>query len=158
MRSDMHKTLEQPRSRKSIRKPGRLLPDDLLPRINGMGKTPPDHFSGVHTGSIRRWLRSHLRRPWNTVYSELCSVADSRNWSKKRLRQFVLEYVERQTFMRDGEVWIRRERWGQGEEIPVGWAGDYWPVFYVHPKTGLLNEAPRIKRDVLMRVKFSTGR
>lgn len=158
MRPDMHKTLEQPRSRKSIRKSGRPLPDELLPRRKGIGKTIPDHFSGVHTGSIRRWLRSNLGRPWNKVFSELCAVADSRNWSKKRLSFFILEYVERQTFIRDGEVWIRRERWGAGEEIPVRWAGDYWPAFYVHPTTGLLQEAPRIKRDVLMKIRFSTGR
>jgi hypothetical protein len=84
-------------------------------------------------GPLERFLRSNVGRPWDKMYSELCAGLDKRKVTGKHVFDHVDRMVEKHCFVGDdGGVYTR------------GWHGE-WPVtgMYVHPRTGLLCEAPR---------------
>jgi len=145
MRSDMHKVVvERPRWNPGPGKHGRRanLPDELLPKFEGI-KRPHLHRKGLTDllGPLRRWLHSQLGRSWNDVYSEACAVIKPDSVIRAHIKTHLLEFVERHTFMRDGEVWCFSGRW-RVEEMPVQLAGRFRASFYVHPQTGFLCEIP----------------
>jgi hypothetical protein len=88
---------------------------------------------------LRRWLRSQLGRSWNEVYSEACAVIKPDSVVRNHIKFHLLEFVQRQTFLRDGCVWCFRTGW-RGNELPVVEAASPWAPFYVHPETGVLCE------------------
>jgi hypothetical protein len=88
-----------------------------------------------------RWLRSQTGRPWPKVYGEIRSVVDARSAVKKHilehLEQFVAEHVE----MVNG--YPHHLRWGKRVALfQRGMQVQLW----VHPRTGILHEAPRQRR------------
>jgi hypothetical protein len=55
----------------------------------------------------------------------------------------MMEFVERQTFIRDGEIWCRgNRRWYSVQEQPIVEVRSKWTLFYVHPETTQLLEIP----------------
>lgn len=154
MRPDMHKVIvERPRWNPGRGKLGRRanLPDELQPKFEGI-KRPYRHYKGQKDllGPLRRWLQSRVGRHWNDVYSEACAVIDPDNYVRVHVKTHLLQFVERHTFMQNGQVCIlamhmgfRRAvipitelRWGRGR-------------FFVHPKTGLLEPIPTISKRAL---------
>src|SRR5207245_497682 len=83
-------------------------------------------------GPLERFLRSSLGRPWNDVYSELCAGLDKRKATGLHIFQHVEHMVERHCHADDdGNIYGNNWRYRKIQR------------FYVHPKTGLLCEAPR---------------
>jgi hypothetical protein len=85
---------------------------------------------------LRRWLSSQVGRPWDKVWSEICSNADLRTTSGRHLREHVAY-----------EVSIGNLRYDEPSRTMlefVPWRG-YIPVqgLYVHPRHGLLCLQPR---------------
>src|SRR2546427_1453297 len=145
MRSDMHKVMcEEPRhggGREKYSRRGNL-PEELLPRFESVRRPHKERKSfGEHLGPLRRWLRSQVGRPWDTVYSEACAVIKPDSVVRNHIKFHLLEFVQRHTFLRDGQVWGFRKYWGSSE-IPVAEACSHWSPFYVHPETMLLCEPP----------------
>jgi hypothetical protein len=100
---------------------------------------------GEHLGPLKRWLCSQVGRPWNDVYSEASSVIKPDSVVRLHVRTHLLEFVERNTFMKNGEVWYYR--WlGMALEVPIMGSATRWHRFYVHPENGVLLEIPRIVR------------
>jgi hypothetical protein len=97
---------------------------------------------GEHLGPLKRWLRSNVGRPWNDVYSEGSPIFKPDNVVRAHIRFHLLQMVERNTFMRDGVVWCH----DYGIESEVRGGNTCWPVFYVHPESGLLLESHSIRR------------
>ena len=86
-----------------------------------------------HLGPLRRFLRSHIGQPWDTVYSKLCRRLDRRTMVGQHVLSHVWDYVERHVELIDGIP--HRKPYGGCLHFlrPV-----YRDQFYVHPETGLL--------------------
>lgn len=142
----MHKVLcEEPRGGQywARRFPRPQISYEDSPKYEGI-KRPHTRrkWFGEHLGPLKRWLRSNVGRPWNDVYSEGSPIFKPDNVVRAHIRFHLLQMVERNTFMRDGEVWCRRYGWGGFENRVSMFGGSTChPVFYVHPETALLLEA-----------------
>lgn len=90
-------------------------------------------YSNEHLQPLWRFLRSNLGRPWSKVYSEIRSRLDRRGVLGNHLLDHLEWEVETRCFL-DGKRITACDR--LGGPAPVS-------GFYVHPKTGLLLEAPR---------------
>jgi hypothetical protein len=82
-------------------------------------------------GPLKRFLRKNVGRPWDKVYSELCSGLDRRKVTGLHIFQHLEHFVETNCHMIEGQPYSLRYFGG----YRVRW-------FYVHPQTGLLCEAP----------------
>ena len=139
----MHKVVvERPRRNPGPTKKGRRanLPDELLPKFEGI-KRPYSHrkWQTDLLGPLRRWLQSQVGRPWNDVYSEACAVIKPDSVIRAHIKTHLLEFIERHTFMHDGQVCML-DTSRSGGPVPVTerpW-GRNSCRFYVHPETGLL--------------------
>jgi len=143
----MHKVVvERPRWNPGRGKYGRRanLPDELLPKFEGI-KRPHSSRKGLTDllGPLRRWLNSQLGRPWNDVYSEACAVIKPDSVIRGHIKTHLLEFVERHTFMHQGEVCVLNT-WRGGGITPVKSRRYGRSAFYVHPETGLLQEIIRV--------------
>lgn len=142
----MHKVvIERPRWNPGPGKGRRRanLSDELQPKFEGI-KRPHFCRKGLTDllGPLKRWLRSQVGRPWNEVYSEACSVIKPDSVVRAHVKTHLLEFVERHTFMKNGEVFAR---WCN-EEMPVVELRGRWRICYVHPETGVLMAMPPWKR------------
>lgn len=143
----MHKVVvERPRWNPGPGKNGRRanLPDEQLPKFEGI-KRPHSSRKGLTNllGPLKRWLHSQLGRPWNDIYSEACAVVKPDSVIRAHIKTHLLEFVERHTFMHNGEVCVL-DTWRGGGIVPVTSRRYGRSVFYVHPETGLLQEIIRI--------------
>lgn len=151
MRTDMHKVVvERPRGGQAWAKkfPRPQVPFDDLPKYQGIKRPHKHHkwFTDV-LGPLRRWLRSQVGRPWDDVYSEACAVIKPDSVVRAHIKTHLLDFVLRDTFMHDGEVWcFARYRWFGTNELPVTSVATRWTGFYVHPETGALCEIPKSHR------------
>ncbi len=156
MRSDMHKVIcESPRYNPGPGKNSRRknLPFDLLPGKEGIRRPHQNTLKsfGEHLGPLKRWLRSQVGKPWNDVYSEACQVIKPDNVVRAHIKTHLLDFVIRDTFMRNGEVWcLSKYGWFGSREMPIAhlirWRK--WHPFYVHPETGRLWEMPTFEKPI----------
>ena len=71
---------------------------------------------------LRRYLAKQVGRPWNDVYSEICSFLDTGSTVKQHVRQHLTDFVTLKTFVdEDGDL-IAVTRWGHR----VGPYNDLW--------------------------------
>lgn len=139
MRSDMHEVLiERPRHgwrRKTARgnKPSVAEWDgeDGFDRAY----SPPCHRTKYFNdllSPLKRWLRSQVGRPWDKVWSELCSGMDSRTVTGRHLMDHARQFVSTDCRVdADRKVWTLDRHWGRdGWQLVEG--------LYVDPRTGLL--------------------
>lgn len=138
----MHKVIcEEPRHGGGFSKDNRRanLPEELLPKCEGIRRPYRNRkWFGEHLGPLRRWLQSQTGRAWNDVYSEACQVIKADSVVRAHIKTHMLEMVERNTFIRDGEAWCFRG----GDQLPIADLRGRWNCFYVHPETGILTELP----------------
>jgi hypothetical protein len=148
----MHKVIcEEPRHGGGPRKFGRRasLDSDLLPKIEGMRRPHRDRkWFGEHLSPLRRWLRSQVGRRWDDVYSEACSVIMPDSVVRNHIKFHLLEFVQRHTFVRNGQVWCFTCWSRPSNEKLVDEAASRWSPFYVHPRTGFLCEVPSRCREL----------
>ena len=153
MRSDMHKVIcGEPRHGGGRERHFRRanLSDEFLPKTEGMRRPHRDRkWFGEHLGPLRRWLRSQLGRPWDDIYSEACAVIKPDSIVRNHIKLHLLQFVERRTFIRDGQIWCFATGC-LGTEKLVEENASLWSPFYVHPQTGLLCEV-RLRRRIRRR-------
>lgn len=89
-------------------------------------------FSDV-LGPLRRFLRKNVGRPWNSIYSELSQHLDKRSLTGLHIWDHIKYEVEQNCDIKDGKVVHLRRYWNEWRPVEG---------FYVHPVTGLLQEAP----------------
>jgi len=93
-------------------------------------------------GPLYQWLQSHVGEYWDDVYSKLCRILDITTLSGQHIVSHVWQYVERNAVLIDG-VPYRKNREFYDTALPLG----YWyKQFYVHPETGILCLAKRIRK------------
>lgn len=96
---------------------------------------------------LRRWLRSKIGQPWDSVYSELCQNIETRTLAGQHLLFHLSVIVERDVVLVDDLIFSRRSGY-QSRQL-----GFWREELYVHPKTGILclvkksPKSPRKKRD-----------
>lgn len=94
-------------------------------------KSARDYLSGK---AFERFLMSRIGKPWNSVYSEICSIADPRSECGRELHSRIKWQVTYdRVVMRDGQ--------------PYDIQHDRYPIsgFYIHPETKLLQYSERTK-------------
>jgi len=144
----MHKVvIERPRWNPGRGKHGRRanLPDELLPKFGGI-KHPHTCRKGLTDllGPLKRWLQAQVGRPWNDVYSEACAVIKSDSVIRVHVKTHLLEFVQRNTFMHDGQASYVDT--GRGVIRPVLSEKFVRRTFYVHPETGLWEQIEPVSR------------
>jgi hypothetical protein len=102
-------------------------------------------------GPLRRWLRSKVGQPWNSIYNELCQLIETRTVSGQHILFHVWGFVERNVVLIDGVPYRKGNQKCRQSQL------GYWrDEFYVHPDTGILclaKKAPKNppqKRDDLI--------
>ncbi|MGB9122957.1 MAG: hypothetical protein WCE73_20250 [Candidatus Angelobacter sp.] len=92
-------------------------------------------------GPLRRFLEKNVGRPWNDVYSEMCTSLDKRKATGKHIFDHAMDMVDTNCFLgANGK--IVRLRWGAEREVEG---------LYVHPQTGVLCRAVRPNKRELKR-------
>jgi hypothetical protein len=152
MRADMAKVLvERPRPgsrdgswpekgyRKRLRKG--MAQEDSPPAREGMkapyGSRRPFN---EHLGPLRRYIDSQVGRPWDKVYSEICSHVDRGNVVQKHILTHLFDYVVTHVILIDGELCHGEgRRCGEPLRDECRWFRAEW---YVCPKSGLLKRVP----------------
>jgi hypothetical protein len=97
-----------------------------------------------HLGPLRRFLRSQVGQPWDSVYSLLCQRLDGNTMAGQHVLSHVWDYVERYVEIIDG-IPCRKSRWRYIKPLDY----DYRDQFYVHPETGLLCAVAKARRKRL---------
>src|SRR6266699_2765252 len=82
---------------------------------------------------------------FNDVYSEACAVIKPDSVVRAHLKTHLFEFVERHTFMHEGQVCVLHTRRGGGI-LPVTAKRLGRSGFYVHSETGLLQEIKPVSR------------
>src|SRR4051794_15838672 len=150
---DMHKVVvKRPRhgrgwgTSKAPLKP----PFDGSPRYESMraNHTRRKWFSDL-LGSLRRWLQSQVGRPWNDVYSDACAVIKPDSIIRAHIKTHLLQFVERHTFMHNGQVCVLDTSYMGRGVIAVTDQRYGYSRFFIHPETGLLCAIPQKSRKAL---------
>ncbi|MFS2166478.1 hypothetical protein [Variovorax sp. Varisp62] len=145
MRDDMDKVIvERPRRGGGVQGDGRKWRNSKE-RGSRLGmKHGYEYPKGLNENlaPLKRWLHKQVHRPWDKVYSELCSGIDRRSTVQAHIFEHIDDFVERDTVMRDGEVLVRAAWWGRGDRVPLEEASRV--ELFVHPVTGILLPNRRI--------------
>ncbi len=137
MREDMFKVIvERPRRGSRLRtREGRhyRASEDIAPKIGMKQDYVNRKWLNENLAPLKRWLESQANRPWDKVYTELCTNIDRRNTVQEHTFTHIDNFVERETRMRDGKVFLLT-RWAR--ELQV--VDESNATLYVHPFTGVL--------------------
>lgn len=140
MRDDMEKVFRERGKRGGkFRRNSPLRSIDLedLPDKESVHARITDRRHGdVNTAPLNRYLQKQVGRPWNDVYSELCS--QKRNDGTDNIRRWCKYLVELNVKIIDGAPYCLKyqARPLRSEEL------------YVHPETGLLLRAPKEVEEI----------
>lgn len=86
---------------------------------------------------LKRFLHKNVGRPWDKVYSEICSRISSNSPVQQHILQHVFDFVEGQAVLMDGKVMVLNP-YGGWEEINDGGSRH---ELYVDSVTGILRKA-----------------
>jgi hypothetical protein len=92
---------------------------------------------------LTRYLQSNIRRPWNKVYSELCSRLDKGSVSGLHVFNHIFDFVSIHVWIENKKVF--ELKYGMKMEVT---SRSSWKKFYVHPKTGLLLKANNKLKEI----------
>jgi hypothetical protein len=137
MRKDMYKVIvERPRRGKERDAIAARLRNDLDgPMRLGTRAGYGYRSLNENLAPLRRYLHAQLGRPWNKVFSEICSGLDRRNTVQQHIHQHIHDFIAIDVAIRDGRLvdlaallgFLRRES-GISQEL------------YVDPRTGLIRQ------------------
>ena len=85
--------------------------------------------TSLRVQSVERFLMGQIGKPWTRVWSELAAVLDPRNTLGAEIRDLVGRMVETHC-------------WLDGRTVTASHPGRSVKGFYVHPKSGLLQQTP----------------
>lgn len=138
MREDMFKVIvERPRHGRYL-KSKYPCPRDLeeSPNHEGLKKRHRYRKSlNENLNPLERFLTKHINRPWDKVYSELCSGIDRRSTVQQHIHQHIDDFVVRKVVEIDGEL-HSIESWGGHRSLAHRWQSK----LYVDPATGILRK------------------
>lgn len=94
---------------------------------------------GEHLNPLYGIVRKNVGRRWDDVYSELCEVFDFRSHINAHILVHLWDYVERDTFWKDGKVWVN-SRYSGAKLLD-----ETYSEYYVHPLNGILSKNQKFK-------------
>jgi len=137
MREDMFKVVvERPRrGGRAHKSEGRRYraSEDVAPKIGMKQGYVNRKWLNENLAPLKRWLESQANRPWDKVYAELCANIDRRNTVQEHIFAHIENFVERETRLHDGKVFVLT-RWGRELQL----VDESNATLYVHPLTGVL--------------------
>lgn len=138
---------------------------DLLPQKQGMHRPYVDRkWALQRPNPLRRWLRSRVGHPWNSVYSEVCVVLKSYPFHQREFRSLLFHLVKHDTFLQEGAVCCFHGT--HHGIVPVKETRRSREPFFVDPQTGRLQEVqppwvdlrPRARTGPLFNVQWKGER
>lgn len=87
---------------------------------------------GENLNPLWGMVRKNVGRPWDKVYSELCSVFNMRSVINQHILDHLKYFVEQNCYEEDEIVYVRSN---YGPDRPIK---DSSTEYYVHPRTGIL--------------------
>jgi hypothetical protein len=146
MREDMNKVIvERPRRGKYGEDRAARRRDDFEgPAFLGMRAGYGYRSLNENLAPLRRYLRAQVGRPWNKVFSEICTGIDGRNTVQQHIRQHIDDFIATKVELRDGKLADLQDRWRFMRE-----SGGLSQELYVDPRSGLIriNKRYRAWRD-----------
>lgn len=119
--------------------------DDTSPLREPMGGFYREKSLSDNLAPLRRFLRARVGQPWSKVWSEISAQLSVTSAIKKHVMDHLREYVvERVREDDEGRFW-GPDRFGRPSPPSR---------FFVHPRTGLLAEAPRYPRKRASRARI----
>ncbi|MFT3937128.1 MAG: hypothetical protein QM726_26185 [Chitinophagaceae bacterium] len=86
-----------------------------------------------------RLLESKTGKYWNKVFSEINARLDRSTVSGEHVFNHLFDFVQTKVVIKNKKI-IGTDRSGRPMQV-LAWSR--WPMFYVHPKTGVLHKAPK---------------
>jgi hypothetical protein len=135
MREDMYKVIvERPRRGKDSGAVAARLRKDMDGPIRlGMRAGYGYRNLNENLAPLRRYLRAQLGRPWNKVFSEICSGIDRRNTVQQHIHQHIRDFIAVDVEVRNGRLVDLAESLGF-----LRMDGGLSQELYVDPRTGLI--------------------
>lgn len=132
MRSDMYKVVvERPRRSKHLNERPLRWRNALDGPVHlGMRVGYGYRELNENLAPLRRYLHSQVGRPWNKVFSEICSTIDRRNPVQQHIHQHIDQFIATRVEIRAGKL-IECGKFGLR---PLGGSDE----LYVDPRTGLI--------------------
>lgn len=151
MRSDMAKVIVERPRRHGLAKPKgyhrdlQRMGEDGPPRCEGMKRRWGHGTKDLneHLGPLRRYLDSQVGRPWDKVFSEICTHINRDSAVQDHVRDHVEDFVVRHVFYQDGVPCNGALGWGYGKPLRDLYRRHQW---FVCPITGLLRRVERRPR------------
>lgn len=106
MRKDLYKVIvERPRAWKGgYEQAARLRDDHDGPMRLGMRAGYGYRDLNENLAPLRRYLLSQVGRPWDKVFSEICTGIDRRNTVQQHIHQHIDDFIAIRVGVRDGEL------------------------------------------------------
>lgn len=102
---------------------------------------------GTDFSFMQRWLTSQIGKPWDDVYSEICQLADRRQFQGRHFHYWLNNQVDQYcTLGKDGQIY---NKYGVTFH-------SFWTKFYVHPVKRTLEiykvENQKYRREVIKKI------
>jgi hypothetical protein len=135
MREDMYKVIvERPRRGKDGDETAARLRNDFDgPMRLGMRAGYGSRSLNENLAPLRRYLQAQIGRPWNKVFSEICTGIDRRNTVQQHIHQHLRDFIAIDVDLREGRLVDLAPRWAfLGRDSGIA------QELYVDPRTGLI--------------------
>lgn len=96
-----------------------------------------------HLNPLKSFLRTNEGRPWDKVYSDICSTFDKRKVINNHILEHLFDYVKLEVYIIDGKPHeLNKFRYSSREYDEIEARSHHYPVYYVDPRDGIL-KAPK---------------
>lgn len=135
MRKDMAKVVvERPRKIDSYRRRGRVLDDEVLPKVIGLRRHVQEaggfKILNENLAPLQRYLGQQVGRPWNKIYAEIAANLKAASTVQQHVRDHLKDFVQLHP-----SADVRQYPWS--EQL-------WFQPFYVDRRDGVLKRTDRL--------------
>src|SRR5271167_774084 len=94
---------------------------------------------------LRGAIRANVGKRWDTFYSELCKNFDKRSVINQHILTHLFDYVEREVYVEDGELWVHASRYSRSSDIKL--RDSTYTEYFVDPRDGIMKKNKWYKGD-----------
>ncbi len=94
---------------------------------------------------LRGAIRANLGKRWDTFYSDLCKNFDKRSVINQHILQHLFQYVEREVYIEDGELWVRQGQYSRSGDVKL--RDSRYTEYFVDPRDGIMKKNKWYKGD-----------
>lgn len=106
----------------------------------GMKHRGRDKSFNENLNPLKSFLRTNVGRPWDKIYSEICTNFDKRKVVNNHILEHLFQYVEREVYIIDGKPHTLNTWRGHNHENPYSLieTNSRYPTYYVDPRDGIM--------------------